>query len=308
MRLSDDARGLRYDRALADGLAALGQTVSVREIRQALRLGRIRVDGRRRAPGDRVRGGEQIDLTDFVARADARVPPNRALLEAIRVVHEDRLVLVLDKPSGMPCQPLRSGDDRTLLSAAIALAPGVASAGPPFEGGLAHRLDVGTSGLVIFAKNSVQRRALRDAFSRGHVKKRYLALVHDPHRVFAAGRRVLDGAIRAARGRGRVSVVAPGTAGAHEARSAVEVRGRSGALAWLQVDTSTGRRHQVRAHLAAAGAPIVHDVVYGGSQSDILSRLALHASRIRLNDGRLFEAEVTGELAEVTQALFRGVS
>ena len=302
--MPEDARGLRYDRALAGGLARDGRRVSVREVRQALRAGRIRIDGRRRAPGDRARGGEEVDLSSFVARSEARIVPNPELLTRVDVVYEDPRLLVLNKPSGVACQPVAIDDHRTLLSAAVAHAAEIAEAGPPLEGGLAHRLDVGTSGVVVFAKNSAQRRELRDAFSGGRVQKRYVVLASDPKGVFTDGGRVLDGAIAAPRGRHRVSVVPRGTLGAMAARSVVRAVARAGPLVWLVVDAVTGRRHQVRAHLAAAGAPVVHDVVYGSAQPAVLSRLGLHAARLRLGDGTTFEAPVTGELAERVEALF----
>ena len=301
--MPDEARGLRLDRAVTDRLLRSGRQVSVREIRQALRAGRVRVDGRHRAPGDRARGGEAVDLSSFVARSEARILPNPELLAKVGIVFEDQHVLVLDKPSGIACQPLTVGDDQTLVSAAVAQAPEVGAAGPALEGGLAHRLDIGTSGVVVFAKNAAQRRELRDTFARGRVKKRYLALVHDPLEVFTNQGRVLDGAIDAPKGRDRVSVVAAGTPGALVARSVVRLLGRAGPVAWLQIDTSSGRRHQVRAHLAAAGAPIMHDALYGGSETAGLSRLGLHAQRVRLSDGRVFEAPVTGVLAKQVRAL-----
>src|SRR5262245_6748734 len=138
----------------------------------------MKVDGKKRAAGDRAGGGEEIALGAFVVRAAASVAaaddPRAAVL------YEDDALLALSKPSGMPCAPLRHGEPGTLLGAAIARAPAIEKAGPPLEGGLLHRLDRDTSGVVLFAKNEATREVMRQAFADHAIEKRYFALVLDP--------------------------------------------------------------------------------------------------------------------------------
>ncbi|MCA9554459.1 MAG: RNA pseudouridine synthase, partial [Myxococcales bacterium] len=211
------------------------------------------------------------------------------------VLFEDPHLLVLDKPSGVPTQPLRPGEGGTLLGAAVARAPAIAAAGPPLEGGLVHRLDVGTSGVVVFAKNAAQRMHLRDDFNHHRIEKRYLALA----RGTLPDAAVAEGPI----GPGGPDRVRVGPGG-QPARTEVEVLARfEDGLLWVEARTSTGRRHQVRAHLADLGAPIVGDPVYGAGPEPLLARLGLHAAAVTLADGRRFEAPVRGALAEVLDGL-----
>lgn len=301
--LEPSACGQRIDHAIQRALEAGGRPVSSREVRRALREGRIRVDGRRRAPGERCGGGERVALGDFVPRAAAVVPPDPALLERAPVLHLDAHLLALAKPSGVPTAPLRSGEGGTLLGAAIARCPEVATAGPPLEGGLLHRLDGETSGVVLFARDLETRERLRAAFGAHAIAKRYLAVVCDPGGKLAVGAAlVIDGAIAPGSDRQRVRVVAPGVAGvagALAARTAVQVLGRcSGGLAVVAADTTTGRRHQVRAHLASAGTPIAADALYGAPAVEGgPPRLALHAARLVLPAGLVLEAPVPADLA-----------
>lgn len=297
--LPPEASGQRYDHAVREALAAAGHESSAREVRQALREGRIRVEGRRAAPGARARGGESIDLGEFVPRSEATIRSEPELLLTIRVLFEDPTILALDKPSGIPTHPLAHDEASTLLGAAVAHDPAIARAGPPLEGGLVHRLDRGTSGVVIFAKDVATRERLRDAFARGRIEKRYRALVFDPERRLVSGQ-VLEGAIAPAADPRRVEVTGADSTGALAARTEIVSvsPGRAG-WAWVEVQAHTGRRHQIRAHLASVGAPIGGDPLYGSAAPDRagLSRLALHAASVLLPEGLLIEAPLPADLA-----------
>lgn len=307
MRLLEAAAGERYDHAIQRALEEDGHPTSIREVRLALKDGRIRVDGRKKAPGERAVGGEAIELDRFTPRAEAKVAPEPDLLALSKVLFEDSALLALSKPSGVPTGPLRPDERGTLLGAAIARAPEIAAAGPPLEGGLVHRLDIETSGVVVFAKDPRTRALLRASLSAHKVEKRYHALVHDSRGALEDGQ-VIAGAIAQAGKPDRVRVVIAGEADALEAETTVRVLERFthlGGLAWIEARTHTGRRHQIRAHLAAAGAPIAGDPIYGTHDPtpDTLSRLALHAASFRLPDGRTFEAPLAGDLESVLAAL-----
>ncbi len=276
LTVPDSARGDRADRAVARALAAAGRAVSIREVRRGLADTRIRLGGAGVAPGQRVAGGERIDLIGFVPAAEARVEPDLSLATAAPVIAVWPDLLALDKPSGLPSAPLRPGEPATALSAAVAHDPGIAAAGPPLEGGLLHRLDAGTSGVLLFARSAEARDRGRRWFGRHEVQKRYLAVtVVGPDPLPP----VLAAPIRSAGPRVRVG----DGPGALPAASRLTVVERRGATALVRVDTAHGRRHQVRAHLAHAGWPIVGDLLYGGRSG---ARLSLHAAWVGLPDGR----------------------
>ena len=290
--LPPESRGERMDRAIHRMLCSDGRTVSVREVRAAIRRGTITVNERRVAPGHSVAGGEAVDFSEFIARSEADIAP-APTLDAVRVLAEDKDLLVLDKPAGMPTLPLVAGEEGTLVNVAVAVAPAVGQAGPPLEGGLVHRLDTGTSGVVVFAKTEQARRSLRAAFAAHAVDKRYLALTVLPtwREARAEGR-------IAGHGR-RVRVLAPDAAGGLCACTDAQVVVRGASTAWVQADTRTGRRHQIRAHLSHLEAPLVGDPLYGGPEGP---RLGLHASEIRLPDGRYFRAPLPAELTELLES------
>jgi 23S rRNA pseudouridine1911/1915/1917 synthase len=295
MNLPELARGKRFDHAIHEALSGAGRASSIREVREAMKDGRIRVDGRSRKPGDRAKGGEEIGLERFTPKREAVVEAEPEL--GAKVLFEDAHLLALDKPSGMAVAPLEAGEKGTLLAAAIARAPQIASAGPPLEGGLSHRLDVDTSGIVLFAKDEATRAGLRADFSAHRIEKRYLAIVIDRDRALADGH-VIEGAIVNAGDHVRVA-----GAGEQQPKGALPASTRiavkkelGGGRRLVEATTVTGRRHQVRAHLASAGAPIAGDRLYGGDASDA-PRLALHACRILLADGRAIESPLPGDLA-----------
>lgn len=292
MNLPSSARGERLDRAIA---AALGRA-SVREVRRALEDGRILVDGRSRAPGEKATGLEVITFVDFEPRQDATPVANLSLAASIPVLFRDPHLLVLDKPSGLPSGPIRPGEDQTLLAAAIGLDPAVGQAGPPLEGGLAHRLDTGTSGVMVFARDRGTWEALRADFRAHRIEKVYLALVHGEW----VGARTLNGAIGPGPCPDRVRVAeAEDDPEALPAETEVEALRtfRGGTL--VRATTCTGRRHQIRAHLAAAGFPLLGDPIYGPTPL-ALARLGLHAHRLTLADGRSFTSPWPAELQAVS--------
>jgi 23S rRNA-/tRNA-specific pseudouridylate synthase len=210
------------------------------------------------------------------------------------VLFEDDTTLVLDKPSGAASQPLRHGEARTALGAAVAHCATIEHAGPPLEGGLCHRLDGGTSGCLLFAKDEPTHARLRAALTAGQIEKRYWALVHDPRLRLREGM-VLDQALS---GTGAVvQVQASAAKGSLSARTEVRRlrRGQSG-VSWVEVLAKTGRRHQIRVHLSAVDAPILGDDIYGGADAPAAARLCLHARTLILPNAQVVSAPVPAEL------------
>lgn len=301
--LPSSAAGVRLDHAIHAALEAAGHAVSIREIKTALREGRILVNGHTRAPGALARGGERVTRTDFQPRLEAHVEPEPELLATLEVLFEDAGRVALAKPSGIPSNPLRAGERGTMLGAAIAVDASIRTAGPPLEGGLAHRLDVGTSGVLLFGRTGRDRETLRRAFRAGAVDKLYHALAYDPRNALQVGR-VLDGAIASGSDASRVRVVDPNDPDALPARTEIVTSERlADGYRWVGLAARTGRRHQLRAHLASVSAPIAGDTIYGGPSPSGLARLGLHASVVVLPDGVRVEAPLDDALTRALAAL-----
>lgn len=288
MILPTNAQGERLDRAIFLALDANGVETSVREVRRALQQGLILVNERKEAPGLRVTGNERINLNGFSPRSTATVTGEPNLLGDTQILARWPDILALNKPSGWACAPIAANERGTLLGAAVTYVPSIASSGPPLEGGLAHRLDIGTSGVVLFGTSSASRLQLRGWFSEHKILKTYLAVVKPAPTPLPDQ---LDAAIRP----GRKQVRVEEGAGSLPAISEFEIAAYS-SKAWLVcVRTYYGRRHQVRAHLAHMGAAIHGDLQYGGMDA---CRLMLHAYRIDLPDGRWVAASLPKPFSE----------
>jgi len=241
-----------------DQIVARAAGCSAQEARRLIADGRVRVDGALRPKGLLVAAGAAIAIEPI---ADDKRPVPQPELPLV-VLHEDAALLGLDKPAGMATHPLRPGERGTLANALVARFPECAAvADDPREGGVAHRLDVDTSGVVLAARTRGAWQALRRAFSTGAVSKEYLALV--------AGKPPDEGELRgelvhATRRRMQVDEWGDSerSRGPVVTRYRVERRGRD--LALVRATSSSGRMHQIRAHFAHAGWPLCGDALYGG--------------------------------------------
>ena len=238
--------------------------------------GAVRVNGKRARKGDRVAVGDIVELAREPVSGDALRPaPDPDV--ALDVLVERSDVVVVNKPAGIPSQQLRAGELGTVANAIAFRYPECVAIGDdPRDGGLVHRLDIGTSGVLIVARTLDVYHALRDAFGAGLVIKRYVAIT-DGH----PAARECDVPLTQ-RGK-RVAVdLSDGLAAYTEI--AVELRSPKHAL--VNCIAQTGRMHQVRAHLAHVGAPITGDVLYGGAPLPGLEGFFLHAASITLPLGR----------------------
>jgi 23S rRNA pseudouridine1911/1915/1917 synthase len=282
--------GRRLDVWLAARLPELSRT----RIKTLIDEGHVQVDGVARKASHRLKPGEHVQ---------AIVPPppsDEMAAEAIplRVVFEDAHVLVVDKPAGMVTHPGAGSPTGTLAAAALAHAPEISGVGGPRRPGIVHRLDKGTSGLIVLAKTRAAYDSLTAQLGRRSMSRRYLCLAHG---VIRRDEGVIDAAIaRDPRSRVRMAVARPGTG--KRAVTRFRVLERYPGFTYLECRLETGRTHQIRVHLASLGHPLFGDATYGARKGrdalppDLIEGLggvALHAA------GLSFLHPATGELLDV---------
>jgi 23S rRNA pseudouridine1911/1915/1917 synthase len=243
--------------------------------------GAVRVDGGQAKPSARLRGGEEV--TVVVPDPVAAVPAPEPL--PLSIVYEDPRLVVIDKPAGLAVHPGAGRPSGTLVNALLHHVRDLSGVGGVLRPGIVHRLDRGTSGLMVVAKDDATHRALAAQFASRAVEKDYLAVVHGVPRA-------RQGVVEAAIGRDpvhrkKMSVRAPRGRTARSAWTLVEAL--DGA-ALLRVRIHTGRTHQIRVHLASLGHPVAGDATYGGTRTPssrspaaraalaALGRPALHAA------------------------------
>jgi 23S rRNA pseudouridine1911/1915/1917 synthase len=288
------AAGERLDRFLRLRLPELSRAA----LAEFIGRGAVRVNGKRASKGSLLRAGDRIVIQE--AEATPRSAADSEL--QLRVLYEDRWLVAVDKPAGVPSHPLRIGERGTMASALLARYPEMAGVGHrALESGLLHRLDNDTSGVLIAARDATTFTQLRAAHARGELDKRYLALCSGsltPQRAHAF--------LRADQRRVRVQ-----TAEFPRARpittDILSVR-QLGAFSLVEVRVAFAARHQVRAHLAALGCPIAGDAQYGGAPQPGLTHHFLHASDVFLrhpfrDDPLQLHADLPADLSAVLAPL-----
>jgi 23S rRNA pseudouridine1911/1915/1917 synthase len=262
----------RIDKALARFFPEAGR----RQLAALFDDGAVRVNGKRARKGDRVSAGDTVEL--------AREPASGAALRpapdpdvALAIVIERTDLVVVDKPAGVPSQPLRAGELGTIANAlAFRFPECVAIGDDPRDGGLVHRLDIGTSGVLVAARTLETYHALRGAFRAGQVIKHYLAITD--------GRPVARDCDAPLAQRGKH--VAVDMTDGLPAYTELTVERVAPGHALVRCIARTGRMHQIRAHLAHVGAPITGDTLYGGAPLTGHDGFLLHAASIALPLGR----------------------
>lgn len=245
----------------------------------------VRVNGRPARPADRVAAGDVIDVEVPEAYATTAEP------EAIplEVVYENSDLAVVNKPAGMVVHPSPGHHSGTLVHALLGRGGEWSAAGGATRPGIVHRLDKGTSGLIVVARTDAAHRALASQLSSRSLSRTYLAIVRGRVRSDAGE---LEGPIgRHPKDRKRMAVVE----GGRFARTRYEVVERKQTHTLLRCDLETGRMHQIRVHCAAMGHPVAGDDEYGGREAGAL-RPMLHAWRLRLRHPRT-GAEMSFEVA-----------
>ncbi|GHV77288.1 hypothetical protein AGMMS49942_21090 [Spirochaetia bacterium] len=216
-------------------------------------------------------------------------PYPRHLPQGLVLLYEDRDLLVVDKPAGL--LSIAAGAEREKTAYRI-LAEYLRKKGEKRRPAVVHRLDRETSGVMIFAKSDAVKRKLMDHWDEAVLERRYLALVEG---AFIEAEGTIDAPLGEDR-RGRVVVVSGGQQAPFSQNAVThwKLLKSNGRLSLLSLELETGRRNQIRAHLAHSGHPVVGDKKYG-AKTDPLKRLCLHAERIVFHhphDGRVLEFEV----------------
>ena len=255
--------------------------------------GMVRINGRRSKKSEIIGAADVVEVAP--TQTHSPLEPNRDL--TLAVLHEDGAVVVVNKPGGIPCHPLRSGERDTVMNAVVARFPDTASSGDkPLEGGLVHRLDNGTSGALLIARSRGAFEKLRDAIRAGRIARRYEALVAG-----ALEQKIeIDVPIAHHAKNPRKMVVGdresanPKRAG-RVAMTIVEPIRRVGEFTLVSIVPKTGSRHQIRVHLADVGHPLVGDTLYGGPESKMLAhgRFWLHLCEIAFDSPAVGHVKVT---------------
>ena len=236
--------------------------VSLADAEALVQRGAVYLGGKRvGASGAQLKAGDKVLVVLEESGRSVLAPEARPL--PLRVLFEDAHLLAVDKPAGLPAQATPGG--ATSLAALAAAHLGHAA-------GLVHRLDKGTTGLTLFGVTEEATSALARAFRTGQVRKQYLAATGPglPERGTVALPLSRD---PSRPGRWRASARAHGLEAVTEYRRLGEGPGYSLAVLWPR----TGRTHQLRAHLASLGVPLLSDLLYGGPRDARVERPALHA-------------------------------
>jgi 23S rRNA pseudouridine1911/1915/1917 synthase len=281
--------GERLDRVIA-----LIASVSRGQAAKLVADGMVRVNGEVvRKGAHRLARGDRVAVAPVEATVEVAPRPDPTI--DVAVVYADADIAVLDKPAGLVVHPGSGNADGTLVNGLLARWPDRANVGDPRRPGIVHRLDKGTSGLLVVARSSMAYAALVAALSDRTVERRYTALVWG-HLEPATG--MVDAPIgRSGSDPTRMAISATG----REARTRYEVIGAYGepaSVSLLECRLETGRTHQIRVHLAAIGHPVVGDARYRGRRAPfVLERPFLHAAQLA------FTHPVTGESLSFTAPL-----
>lgn len=261
-----------------DRIVALIGDLSRSAAAATIAAGGVRVDGAA-APSGKVRLEEgQVVEVDPRAVPEQQLPAADAEV-AFGVVYEDDTIVVVDKPAGLVVHPGAGNADGTLVSGLLARYPDIADVGAdPVRPGIVHRLDAGSSGLLVVARTDAAAEHLIDQFADHSATRRYDALVWG---VPEAPHGIIDAPIGRDRGDPlRMAVVA----GGRPARTDYRVVGSYSSPATvsrLECRLETGRTHQIRVHLSSIGHPLVGDSTYSQRRPNLgLSRPFLHAAEL----------------------------
>ena len=280
--------GRRLDHVVS---AALPQYSRAR-IQEWIEAGRVRVDGTARKASYRLRGGERVEV-EPAEQKPLRAEPERIPLD---ILYEDDDIIALNKPAGLVVHAGAGRHSGTLVNALLHHFGELSGVGGDLRPGIVHRLDAGTSGVLLVARHDAAHRGLAAQFAGRTVEKVYLALVQG--NVKRDSGTVTKAIARDPVRRTRMTTRLESGRSAHTEYKVVQ---RYQGFTLLEVRIGTGRTHQIRVHLASLGYPVAGDTLYGAAGRvegmPVLGRPWLHAWRIS------FDHPVTGQRMTVEAPL-----
>jgi 23S rRNA pseudouridine1911/1915/1917 synthase len=305
--VTEENAGSRLDVFLVSVLPALSRS----QVQRLIKDGSVTVSGKPVKANRAMHAGQMITV-DIPEPVDAE-PQAEPL--PLKIVYQDRDLVVVDKPAGMVVHPAAGHASGTMVNALLYHVDDLSGVGGEKRPGIVHRLDRGTSGLMVVAKHDAAHEELSRQFHDREVEKEYFALVWGE---VMAGRRIDNPIGRDPSNRKKMAAAANRVRRSREAVTRIvraEHFGRT--LTLVQVAIHTGRTHQIRVHLSVIGHPVVGDALYGGVHRRVpgdlravthLDRPFLHAARLVFKhpaDGRRMEftSELPADLQQVLDEL-----
>ncbi|HEX3553667.1 MAG TPA: RluA family pseudouridine synthase [Thermoanaerobaculia bacterium] len=299
-----EAAGERLDRHVAARL-----DVPRNQVQHWIEAGLVRLNGRAAKPSAAVSSGDQVECAP-PERKEERVLPEAGEL---RLLYEDAALVVIDKPAGLTVHPGAGRSTGTLAHRLLDRYPEMAGVGGPGRPGIVHRLDQGTSGVLVVARTAAAYARLARAFAAREVKKRYLGIAYGAPSPSAG---MIEAPIGRHPQRRKEMTVRPG---GRPSKTGYRTLAAKAGISLLEMDLATGRTHQIRVHLKHIGHPLLGDPVYGEARWKGLPRSvqaplrdfprpALHAWRLAFKHpdtgtSLTFEALVPGDFRELWQAV-----
>lgn len=271
--------GMRVDAFLAAKIDGWSRA----RLQRLIEDGEILINGKTAKVSYKIQQGDQIEVDLIHSPLESFTPENIPL----SIVFEDDELMVVNKPAGLVVHPAAGVQSGTLANALAYHFENLSTRGGATRPGIVHRLDKGTSGLMVVAKTETAHEHLADQFRAREIFKSYLALVHGI--VKADAGRIEQPIARDPHNRTRMAIIRAGRG----AVSLFKVRRRYDAFSLLDVEIKTGRTHQIRVHLASIKHPVVGDEVYGGGRDNNVRNVAMR-NQIRKVGRQFLHAEQLG--------------
>ena len=284
----DSLEGERLDR-----LIAFIGNISRSEASTLIRDGEVRVNGESiTRPSFKVSIANQIEFSIQESEMNPEIEADSSIDFA--VIHSDPDFLVVDKPAGLVVHPGAGNSSGTLVNGLLAMTPQIREVGEKTRPGIIHRLDKGTSGLLLVANTAGAYQFFVDQLSQHKVRRIYQALVWG---VPEGPEGIIDAPIgRSSKNRKKMAIVSNGKLA--KTIYFVKESWHSSKVSLLDLELETGRTHQIRVHLSSIGNPVVGDEIYGGNRKNFtLRRQFLHACKLS------FEHPRTGNICEFESPL-----